>query len=88
MTKNTAAIAQFDIGSLRAGMYDVLTKRYGHLPGHVVLASFKEASEDLYESGMDQALHSIPIAYLDNVADAWDLAWLAVLAVKLSSIRK
>lgn len=75
------------ISNLRSAIYDVLIKRYGHLPAHKVLQALKDASEDMYESGVDECLQFADIGHLDHIADAWDLTWLTALAIRLSQIK-
>lgn len=86
MTCKHAQTVQDDVGALRAGVYRELIKKYGNLSGTQVLMALKDASEDIYESGVDRGLHAAKIWNLDNVADAWDLTWLTALAIRLNRL--
>lgn len=74
-----------DIGALRKQLYAVVEKNAAGKTGPEVVRALKRISEVMYGSGVDEALRKTEqkMKNWDNIADAWDLTWLTVLAIEL-----
>lgn len=79
-----------DVDILRSCLYSEMMKRAETLSGPQVLKALKEISEEMYASGLDEALHKAEadIKQWNNIASAWDLTWLTLLAVRLNRLKK
>lgn len=78
-----------DVDTLRSCLYSEMMNRAKGLSGPQVLKALKEISEEMYASGLDAALHKaeVDIKEWDNIASAWDLTWLTLLATRLHKMK-
>lgn len=79
-----------DVDILRASLYEVVEKNARGLTGPQVVRCLKEASEEMYAAGIDEALRMTEsrIEQWDHIASAWDLTWMTLFAHALSKIRR
>ena len=76
-----------DIQIMRKGFYDLCAKLAmdNGVPVDELMSLLKEVSEDMYTAGLDRVFATAPLSNHDNVADAFDFTWLAMLAVRLNN---
>lgn len=84
MTKNPID----DVNLLRHELFQVAIKNAKGKDGAKVMRCLKEMSEEMYASGIDESLRMTEkqIKNWDNIASAWDLTWLTLLALKLKQL--
>lgn len=74
-----------DVNLLRYSLYKVVENNAKPLTGAQVIRALKGISEEMYDAGVDDALRwtEREMQSWDNIASAWDLTWLTLLAVRL-----
>ena len=78
-----------DIQTMRREFYKLnatLADNCGITPGALMML-LKEVSEDVYTAGIDKTFTTARLKDKDNVADAFDFSWLAVLAIRLNNYK-
>lgn len=72
-----------DLERFRAELWEQLVQNAEGLTGLEVLEAFKEISDDLQHSGLDEAWEASRVEDLDNAGHAFDCVWIALLSAKL-----
>jgi len=79
----SAAKARKDVAAFRESLWKTLHRNCRGLSGADVVEALKVISDDIYHAGIDTAYTEAAVKDLRNVADAWDLTWVAALSVDL-----
>jgi hypothetical protein len=72
-----------DVADFRASLLRALHRNAEGLTGQQVVMALKAVSDDVYDSGVDEAYVRVKPRRRKNLADAWDLTWMSVLNVQL-----
>ena len=71
------------MAAFRESIWKTLDRNSQGLSGVEVVKALKIISDDVYHAGIDKAYTRAPVKDPRNVADAWDLTWVAALSVDL-----